>query len=69
MTVEHKIIPSTPDDVCAECVQNYKGDCCAYNLPHSDVEYQARSTGYGMECDTPGLKQIRMAHFGVRYRT
>ena len=67
MTVEHKAVPTTPDAICAECPQNYKGACCAYNLPHSDEEYKARTTEYGMECDSPRLKRIRTERFGVKY--
>lgn len=68
MTIEHKI-RRTPDEVCAPCPQNYEGECRAYSLPHSDAERQARTTGYGMECDESGLKRLRMARFGLKYQT
>ena len=70
MTIEHKIVPRTPDEVCKQCNQFFRGDCLAFQVPHSEYEEQSRRRGnFGMECDDDQLKAIRFKRFGVQYRT
>ncbi len=67
--VEHKIVARTPDEVCRQCAQLWKGECRAFSVPHSQEEGRARSTFYGMECDPPHIKALRREHYGVKYHT
>ena len=69
--IEHKITPGTPDEVCLQCAQYYEpeGGCRAFSMPHSDEERKARTTEFGMECDSERLKDIRYTNHGVKYHT
>ena len=67
--IKHKIVSDTLDSVCLKCSQNYHGLCRAMCIPHSNEEREARSDGYGMECDPASLKLIRTRKYGVKYRT
>ena len=70
MTIEHKIVPRTPDEVCKQCNQCYEGTCVAIQVPHSDKKRMARECGnFGMECDDKQLKVIRFRKFALQYRT
>lgn len=40
--VTHKIVESTPDEVCLECSQYWEGECRAYEFPHSLAESESR---------------------------
>ena len=71
LLIEHKITPSTPDSICIQCSQYYEpeGGCRAFSMPHSDKGRDARTTEFGMECDSEHLKDIYYTRYGVLYRT
>ena len=69
MAIEHKIVPGTPDEVCVQCSQLWEDECRAYQAPQSDAEYTSRMTGFGAECDTPQVKELRYRREGTKYMT
>lgn len=67
--IPHKLISGTPDHVCRQCSQYYDGECRAFSVPHSDEERAARTSEFGMECDSEHLKRLRYKRYGVLYHT
>ena len=67
--VTEKITERTPDEVCLKCSQCWEGECRAYEMPHSKEEYAHRSEGYGMECDSQSMKELRKRRYDAKYRT
>jgi len=68
--VEHKIVESTPDEICRQCNQCFEGECRAHYMSHSKEEEESRRRGhYGVECDSLAKKRYRSSRYGLRYRT
>ena len=59
-TIKHKIY-AVGDEVCFQCSQNYKGECKAFSIAHTQEEYLFRTKGNGKAlCQELILKQMKV---------